>query len=166
MALSYQDLTTERQWRGCTGVTKEQFDILSTLFSSAYEKKRGYDLDQLSENLDVTLSLPDYKSCLFFVLYALKSGVSFDILSFNFGMSVSATHKNFKRYLTVLKDALEDAGHLPKNKFESVESFQEYIKFKGVVMVDVSELAVERPQDNQAQQDHYSGKKSVILSKH
>jgi hypothetical protein len=166
MALSYQDLTTERQWRGCTGVSKAQFENLSILFSNTYEKQRGYDLNQLSKNLDVELSLPDYKSCLFFVLYALKSGVSFDILSFNFGMSVSATHKNFKRYLSVLKDSLEEAGHLPKSKFSSLEAFQKYMHDKGEVMIDVSELAVERPQDNQAQQEHYSGKKSDILSKH
>lgn len=166
MALRYQDLKNERQWRGCTGVTSEQFERLSSLFSVSYEKERGYDLEQLSDNLDINLVLPDYKSCLFFVLYAMKSGVTFDILSFNFGMSVAAAHKNFKRYLQVLKQALEDSGHLPKNKFETLEVFQEYIKDKGVVFIDVSELSVQRPQEEQTQKDHYSGKKSDIPLKH
>jgi hypothetical protein len=161
MALNYKDLTTERQWRGCAGVTAEQFEELSVIFSAAYEKQRSYTLDELSENIDKRLSLSDYKSCLFFVLYALKSGVTFNILSFSFDMTVSAAHKNLKRYLSVLKYALEEAGHLPKNQFKTVEEFQDYIKDHGVITVDASEIPVQRPQKEQLQQEHYSGKKKT-----
>jgi hypothetical protein len=41
MAISYQDLKNDRQWRSSTGLKQSQFEILREQFARAYEQMHG-----------------------------------------------------------------------------------------------------------------------------
>ena len=48
---------------------------------------------------------------------------------------------------------------LPERKLESIEEFITRFPSVTEVMIDVTEQPIQRPQDQQKQKDHYSGKK-------
>ena len=67
--------------------------------------------------------------------------------------------------LRVLEHALEKAQCLPKRKFKDAAEFSEYFKQEETLIFDGVEQRVQRPNDDEAQRDSYSGKKSVTRSK-
>lgn len=162
MSISYKEINSDRLWRACTGMSEAKFYQLSELFGREYESLKGVNIQDLAKNIDVELVLKDYNDCLFYVLYSLKTGLGYDVLGLNFGMSYSAAHKNFKRNLWILHQTLEVHGSLPKRSFANVEEFESYVKEHGVLIIDVSEEGIQRPQSNEVQEKYYSGKKKDI----
>ncbi len=139
MFLSYRLIQSERQWKAVTGLSQQKFEQLSSWFGNTYEQVHGYDLVQLSNAIDKELVFKTYKDCLFYVLYSLKTGLTFDCLGLSFGLTYSAAQKNFKRHLQVLKTTLETHNQLPNRHFDSVEDFEAYVRDEGIIIIDVSE---------------------------
>jgi len=63
--------------------------------------------------------------------------------------------------LRVLEQALAAAGCLPKRAFKEPAEFAEYLKKEKTLIFDGTEQRTQRPNDNAAQKENYSGKKSV-----
>jgi len=160
MAISYKELKNERQWRSSTGLTLPQFEVLSEQFARAYEQIHGETiLDRKSGSTQESV----FWTCedlLFFVLFSLKCGLTYDVLGLVFGCDGSTAQRNQKSALPVLRLALSNAGVMPARSFASVRDFEAWFSQDEVLVVDGTEQRSQRPQDNEVQKEAYSGKKN------
>jgi len=63
--------------------------------------------------------------------------------------------------LQILEQALKAADGLPKREFNNAAEFAESRKNEETLIFDGTEQRMQRPSDQEAQKDHYSGKKSA-----
>jgi hypothetical protein len=159
MAITYQDIRTKRQWKAATGVSEKQFGHLSQLFGLAYEDLFGESLQERRANSTQEATFDTYADLLFFGLYSIKSGLTYDLIGLSFGLSPSNAHANQATALTVLQAALKRGGWMPKREYASDEEFIEDWREESAIMVDATEHRRQRPGNQQDQKDAYSGKK-------
>ena len=162
MASSYKDIRNERQWKAMTGLSQQEFTSLSSAFGIAYEQINGIALQQGSANLGREVVLSTYADCLFFTLFELKTAQSFDCLGVLFHMDGSSAQRNFVKYLQVLELALQQQGALPRRSFSSLSEFKKYVQGEEELIVDATEMRIQRPAAKEKQQQRYSGKKKHI----
>jgi hypothetical protein len=163
--LDYKKIKNDRQWKSSTGLSEVEFQKLSALFGQTYEFHEGVDLSTGAQRLNTELLLPTYSDCLFFVLFQLKNGLSYDNLGFLMDTDGTNAQRNFEKYLLVLERTLARKGVMPKRNFETPEAFKEYLKGEKEIILDASEQPTQRPKDYEKQKEQYSGKKSVIRTK-
>ena len=163
--LSYQHVCNDRQWRATSGLTKTQFDLLTDHFEESYEFIYGLSIKQLADNSDVELKLTTYHDCLFFVLFQLKNGLTYDSLGLLIHTDSSNAQRCFEKYLHLLELTLEQQGVMPRRNFSRPAEFEAFLKENKDIILDGSEQPTQRPVKQQAQEDAYSGKKNAILIK-
>lgn len=161
MAASYKDLKTSRQWSATTGLSKSQFEELVPLFRKAYIGIYGMELQIRQEESSQESHLKTYEDFLFFVLFSLKSGLTYDALGFVFGMSGGTAKKKQELGLKLLKVALESIGVMPKRFVASVAEFEELMADQDTLIIDGTEQDIQRPKDKDKQKSNYSGKKKT-----
>lgn len=159
MSVSYQSIRTERQWRASTGLTEVQFHDLVTSFSQAYEDMFGESLRNRQSDSSQAATFQNYEDLLFFCLYSLKSGLTYDLLGLSFDLSPSNAHANQALALSVLQQALEIRGYMPKRGYVSEEEFAAHWNKESDILVDGTEQRRQRPENQKEQQKDYSGKK-------
>ena len=159
MKLQISDLKTDRQWGAATGCTKAQFEKLLVLFTASYFKLHGKSVAERQAEIEVTPSLSSEEDLLFFTLFSLKAGLTYDVLGFVSGMDGSNAKRNQTLGLKVLEQALESVQCLPRRKFKDAAEFAEYLEQEETLIFDGLEQRMQRPSDDEAQRDHYSGKK-------
>lgn len=162
MATSYKEIRNDRQWKAMTGLSQQEFTLLSAAFGIAYEKVNGIALQQGAATLGKELVLSSYEDCLYFTLFELKTAQSFDCLGVLFNMDGSSAHRNFVKYLHILELALQQQGALARRSFSSLRDFKKYLQGEEELIVDATEMRTERPVVKQKQQQRYSGKKKRI----
>jgi hypothetical protein len=156
------DLTTDRKWRSCIGLDAIRFYKLLPLFSLSYEELFEESItSKQSENPAGNSKITTYEDLLFFTLFSLKSGLTYDVLGLVTGLDGSNAKRNQERGLQVLKHALGKAGVLPKREFKTVEEFNIYFAGKKELLLDGLEQRIQRPSDYDVQKGFYSGKKNV-----
>lgn len=165
MKLQISDLSSERQWRATIGYDRARFEQLLVLFTASYFALHGKPVAQRQADLQVTPSLQSEEELLFFTLFSLKAGLTYDVLGFVSGMDASNAKRNQALGLRVLEHALTNAGRLPARSFQNAGEFAAYLQQEETLIFDGVEQRMQRPSANTAQKDHYSGKKSVIPSK-
>lgn len=165
MKLQIADLTTNRQWCAATGYTAAQFDKLLSFFTRSYFELYGQTVIQRQAELEVTPTLTSEEELLFFTLFSLKAGLTYDLLGFVSGMDASNAKRNQQLGLDVLEHALAAAQCLPRRTFTDAAEFAEYLQNETTIIFDGLEQRMQRPDDDEVQRDFYSGKKSVIPSK-
>lgn len=72
-----------------------------------------------------------YEDLLFFSLYSLKSGLTYDLLGLIFGLDGANAYQNQGLGLRVLRAALERGGHMPKRAYQSVEQLAQQVQHGG-----------------------------------
>lgn len=149
----------DREWRATTGFDQARFEKLLNVFESGYQSKFGRSLAERQSECLNEASLKSYEDLLFFTLFGLKSGVTFDVLGFVFGMDVSNAQRNQVLGITVLEIGLGQSGHLPKREFENPEAFAAWFNGQTTLLLDVTEQRIQRPKNNEVQRKYYSGKK-------
>jgi len=162
MGISYKEVRNDRQWKATTGINGVEFSCLTSAFGQAYENLHAISLEAGAKNLKQELALPSYADCLYFVLFQLKTALSFDSLAVVFNMDGATAHRNFEKYLTVLQQALRQKNALPYRRFETVADFTKYLRSEPELIADVTEIRTERPADKEKQQERYSGKKKAL----
>ena len=125
MAISYKDVRNDRQWKASTGLSEQQFNTLVKAFGEAYEILFGESMVDRQSNSTAQSTFRSYEDLLFFTLYSLKSGLTYDLLGLTFGLEGSNAYQNQALGLRVLRAALERGGHMPKRTYQSVEEFKE-----------------------------------------
>ena len=78
--LNHKNVKSERQWKSVVGVSSLQFHKLCKEFGVSFEQIYQINIKELSLNLKTEFLLPTYEDCLFFVLFQLKNGFSYDSL--------------------------------------------------------------------------------------
>ena len=159
MAISYRDIRTKRQWKAATGVSKKQFNHLTKLFGQAYEELFGESLEERRESSSQAATFGSYADLLFFGLYSIKSGLTYDLIGLSFDLSPSNAHANQATVLAVLQAALENGGWMPSREYATDEEFMEDWKDEAAIMVDATEHKRQRPGNQEEQKSAYSGKK-------
>lgn len=163
--ISYQHVRNTRQWRATTGLTQEQFSLLTDHFEESYYFLYGLTINELSDGVDLEFKLPTYADCVFFVLFQLKNGLSYDALGLLIQTDASNAQRNFEKYLHLLELTLERQGVMPRRNFDSPAEFEIFLREDKDIILDGSEQPTQRPSQEQAQKEAYSGKKNAILIK-
>ena len=162
MRISISDLKTERQWRSSTGYDEPRFRELLTIFGKSYEKLNGFSIEEVKSKSPMESRLNSYEELLFFTLFSLKSGLTYDLLGLVTGMDGTNAMRNQKLGISILKEALLSGGYAPKREFKNVEEFKEFFKYTETIIIDGTEQRIQRPKDVENQKDSFSGKKNRI----
>ena len=160
MAINYRDVRNDRQWKASTGLSEEQFFKLVKMFGEAYERLFGVSMTDRQNNSTNESTFKTYEDLLFFSLYSLKSGLTYDLLGLTFGLDGANAYQNQALGLRVLRAALEHGGHMPKRTYQSVEEFKEHWSEESEVLIDATEQRRQRPGNQREQKEDYCGKKS------
>jgi hypothetical protein len=105
--IDYKSIRTDRQFKAATGKSKSEFELLKTELEKFYFDKYGQTYEEYIEtSVTEKPKLKNLGESLFFVLFQLKNGMTWDSLSVVFGMSAAAL-KNFNTFLVLLEQMLE-----------------------------------------------------------
>jgi hypothetical protein len=160
--VSYKTLNKHRQWQSTIGISEIQFWILKSKFQIAYEQFFENTLSEKKENLKQNFIFSTYEDILFFLLFFLKNPVVFDTLGFVFGMDGSNAQRIVTKLMPVLEKTLSQEKLIPVRNFKDLNQFKEHIQANSEVIIDVTEMSIQRPVDYQRQKEFYSGKKKDI----
>jgi len=168
-----ETIRDDRQMRALTGVSRKKFTQLLPIFSRVYHQERYQAYEKgLAEGTRKRKpgggqkgKLPEPADKLYFILNYYKTYPTFDVLGDRFGLARSKAHTQVHQLSPILHQTLMEMGHLPQREFESVEAFKAMLGDVDQILIDVTERPHQRPQDNEQQQELYSGKKNDIPSK-
>ena len=107
MSINYKEIKSEQHWKASTGLSFEEFLELAKIFEKTYEEISEQILDSQKMYLNTS---PKFKTCedmLFFALYSIHSGLSYDLLGVTFGMDTAEAFKSQSFILRILIKALE-----------------------------------------------------------
>ena len=155
MRINISDLKTDRQWRSSTGYDEVRFRELLIIFGKAYEKLNGFSIEEVKSKSPMESRLNSYEELLFYTLFSLKSGLTYDLLGLVTGMDGSNAKRNQQLGISVLKEALLSGGYAPKREFKNVDDFKEFFKGTESIIIDGTEQRMQRPKDNEKQKDSF-----------
>lgn len=164
MKLSIDDLKNERQWRSATGLDQKRFAKLVLLVEEGYQGLFGKTIQQRQAECPEEPHLNTCTDLLFFTLFSLKSGLTYDLVGLVTGMDGSTAKCLQDLGLQVLQYTLVKNGYAPKRKFQSVEEFKVYFFKHSTIIIDATEQRTQRPGDTNYQKLMYSGKKKPTPS--
>jgi hypothetical protein len=165
MKLQISDLTTERQWRAAIGADHARFAKLRGLFTASYGDLFGHSVGQRQAERAVPPSLQSEQELRFFTLFRVKAGLTYDVLGVVSGRDAANAKRNQTLGLQVVEAGLRTVDGLPQRRFANAAEFAEYFQHEETVIFDGVEQRSQRPSENEAQKDPYSGKKRAIPSK-
>lgn len=106
--ITYTRIPTERQFKAATGKSKAEFELLKIDLEKYYFEEYGQTYEEyIEERVCETPKLQNLGEALFFVLFQLKNGLTWDSLSVVFGMSAATALTNFNVFLALLEQTLE-----------------------------------------------------------
>lgn len=155
-------LKNERQWRAATGLDENRFRILLTLFEKAYLDLFGTTLPERKAEGPKKSVINSTEDLLFFTLLGLKSDLSYDLLGVVTGQDGSSAKRNHDEGLKVLQTALYDNSYAPARDFKNVDDFKKCVQDFDAIIIDATEVSIERSVDYDEQKANYSGKKKDI----
>ena len=161
----FNAITDDRIVASLIGMPKAKFTSLVKSFESAaleidQERVKTGEIKQVKQG-GPKGNLDSCEKKLFFILYYLKTYPTFDVLGFHFGFSGGHAHAHVDRLLPVLGRALTNLKLMPERQPKTPEEFSQLLdKYKNIA-IDGVECPCVRPQDDLAQEEHYSGKKKT-----
>lgn len=163
------EVRDDRQMRALTGVTREQFEILLDAFTTVYKinQWQAYQAAVAAGTRQRGLgggrkgALPTLADKLWFLLYYFKVYPTFDVLGSHFGMARSKANENLHKLSPLLYETLVYLEVMPQREFATPEELLEALECVETILIDVTERRHRRPQDEQSQRAHYSGKKNA-----
>jgi len=162
MNADYRSITNKRQWTASIGMSEEEFHFLTEKFGEAFKRIFGKELWERQEGSTTKARFTTYDDFLFFVLFSLKAGVTYDVLGFIFGIDGSSALRIQKEGLTILRGTLKHMKLYPAREFDSVKDFKEWMKGEKKLIIDGEEQAIQRAENQEVQRKDYSGKKKDI----
>lgn len=151
----YHNAINDRQYKAATGLSLVEFSALYEHFAPLYIPKEPPRYAR-----QVQPVLTDKREALFFVLHYHKAYPTLQNMGMYFGISDAAA----SMYLELLKPHLQAALQQQKVQNTFMERNQEAVneQFAGItdLVIDVTEVPIERAVNQQVQKEHYSGKKN------
>ena len=155
-------IRNERQLKAVTGLNLKQFFMLFTLFEELLNiQQEENKKDKIKPNNGKEGALKTASEKFLFVLFYLKCYPSYDQFGFTFDMSGSSAHTWLFKLMPIFIETLANFDIFPKTKFNTPKEMKEAFKDIDTVIIDATERAIQRPQDNEEQKNHYSGKKKT-----
>jgi len=151
-------------FRSLTGMTVPEFNNL-------YEKVKNKIGDHLLESLEKKdrqravgaggVYKNDVRNRLLMTIIWLRIYATYEVLGFLFDLHKSNVCRNMQAILEILEEELADEISWPNKEKRQKMRMADFMKeFSDVVaIIDATEQPIQRPQDNDEQKDHYSGKK-------
>lgn len=154
----YHNLRTDKQYKAATKLNMNEFARLYETFEKRYIPKNRNPY--LTTNLPV---LTHKREALLFILPYYKSYPTLQNLGLYFGFSEFTARPYLDLLKPILKETIARPGLLKSGVFHNQAEFEE--AFKGVeeVFIDVTEIPIERPQNDDIQKKRYRGKKNHTL---
>jgi hypothetical protein len=84
------------------------------------------------------------------------------VLGTQFAMSRSKANENLYKLMPILYQTLVHLEVMPHREFATPADLLEALDGIDTLLIDVTERMYRRPQDEQTQREHYSGKKNGI----
>ena len=160
MSLSYKKVRDNRQWRASTGLTEDQFKKLVAEFKITYEDFLGEKISERGNNSSKESRFTSYEDFLFFLLFSIKSGLTYDLLGLSFDLDRANVFRQQTFGLRILQMTLQRLDFLPKRFFENLDEFKDQMSDHEQIILDASEQLRQRPGNQEDQKDDYSGKKN------
>jgi len=160
MSISYKKIRDDRQWRSSTGLDESQFKKLVQEFKLAYEEFLGETISNRINNSSKESRFVSYEELLFFLLYSIKSGLTYDLLGLSFDLDRGNAFRIQTFGLRILEMTLQRLDFMPKRFFEDLDDFKNSMSEHEQLLLDASEQRRQRPQNQEDQKDDYSGKKN------
>lgn len=164
----------DRHMRSLTGLSQSQFDQLLPTFATVYQEaqQEAYEKGMAAGTRQRKLGggakgkLPTISDKLLFVLYYYKTYPTFDVLGTQFDMARSKANKNLHKLSPILHTTLVHLEMMPHREFKTPEALKAALGSIDQIIIDATERAYRRSQDNTKQRAHYSGKKTPYREKH
>ena len=171
MGLQIRD---DRQMKALTGLSQDQFDPLLPFFSTIYEttQQKTYAAGVESGTRrrkpggGSKGKLPTMAEKLPFVLYDYKTYPTCDVLGTHFAMARSKAHENLHKLSPILYDTLVHLDLMPYRELSTPEELKAALRGGDRLLIDATERAYHRSQDDAKQREHDSGKKTAYGEKH
>ncbi len=156
----------DRQLRSLTGLSEPQFAKLLSKFSAvrkrkqqaAYEAGVATGVRQRKPGGGAKGRLATDHDKLLFILHYHKSYPTFDVLGTEYNLSRSNAHTNVHKLAPLLDEALAEMGMVPHRSFESADAMKTALAGVDLIIIDATERAYRRAQDDATQRRYYSGK--------
>ena len=156
MAFSiFHNAKNDRQYKAATGLDRDQFAQLFDLFQSYYTPKSPSTIAYGHPPV-----LTDKREALFFILHYLKAYPTLHNMGIYFNMSDYAVSTYLELLKPCLKAALQHQKTEERGIFRDQQAFDKH--FEGVedLVIDVTEIPIERAVNDQVQERRFSGKKN------
>jgi hypothetical protein len=161
------EIRDDRQWRALTGLSQAQFEQLLLTFTVVCQEaqQEAYAASVAAGKRRRQLGggakgkLPTWADKLLFVLYYYKTYPTFDVLGTQFGMVRSKAHSNLYKLSPLLHKTLVRLEMLPHREFKTPDELKAALHGVDQVIIDATERAYRRSQDDATQREHYSGKR-------
>ena len=153
-------LRSNRLMKALTGLSVTEFEGLLPSFKAGLNKSPMKAKKERKRAIGGGRrhTLPNASDKLFFILLYLKCYPTFDLAGLMYGVDRAQTQRWVKSLLPVLEEVLGWQVVLPRRKIGSLEEFIQHFPAVKDVFIDGTERPIQRPQQPEAQQDHYSGK--------
>lgn len=172
------EIRDDRHWRSLTGLSETQFDQLLVTFTVVGQEAQHetYRADVAAGKRQRQLGggakgkLPTWADKLLFVLYYYKTYPTFDVLGTQFGLARSKAHTQLYKLSDLLYKTLVRLDMVPHREFKTPAELKAALGGLDQVIIDATERAYRRSQDDTTQREHYSGKrkrhtvKNTVLS--
>ena len=159
MALSYTTIRDDRTWRATTGLSKDNFHQLVDQFKATYEDVLGESIEVRQQGALHEATFSTYADLVFFLLYSIKTGSTYDVVAFSFDMDRANAFRQQSFGMRILRMTLAATGDLPKRVYESVDEFKRAMEQHEALLLDATEQRRQRPENKADQREDYSGKK-------
>ena len=163
-----------RQMKALTGLSQAQFDHLLPVFNDLYQAAQQHTYEngvasgtrRRKPGGGSKGKLPTMAEKLQFVLYYYKTYPTFDVLGQQFEMARSKANENLHKLSPILYDTLVQLELMPYREFATPEDLKAVLQGVDRLLIDATERAYHRSQDDAKQREHYSGKKTAYVEKH
>lgn len=169
--LSYEKLKEKpKDFLSATGHSPEEFEQILVEFSECYRTKysqltvEGKERQRQSGGgRKGALGLMADK--LLFILVYQKTYPLQTMQGLHFEFSQPSANGWIHRLLPILQETLTTMGMMPERAGEALVESERFNELSADLLIDGTERRRQRPQDEQAQSDHYSGKKKTHTDK-
>ena len=164
----------DRQMKALTGLSRAQFDSLLPVFRDVYQATQQHAYEAGGESGTRRRKpgggskgkLPTMAEKLLFVLYYYKTYPTFDVLGTQFEMGRSKANENLHKLSPILYDTLVELELMPYRELGTPEALKAALHGGDQVIIDATERAYRRSQEDAKQREHYSGKKTAYAQEH
>jgi len=164
----------DRQMKALTGLSQDQCDHLLPVFSAIYQAAQHQTYEPGVESGTRRRhpgggsngQLPTMADKLQFVLYYSKTYPPFDVLGTHFAMARSKAHENLHKLSPILYDTFVHLDLMPSRELSTPEELKAALQGGDRLLIDATERAYHRSQDDATQREHYRGKKTAYVEKY